>query len=151
MYQHKPGYKVITAAHVQGLDKLILVDRGWIAIGQTRAAIPKLKNITDVKHIVGIINTIPTGIILKKDVFKNTDTWPIVIQNLDYEFISNALQHKIYDFVVQLQTHDLTSYDIIPIEPGVSSNKNISYAVQWYFFAALVIIYYLVTSIKKST
>lgn len=151
MYQHKPGYRILTAVQDPHLDKLVLVDRGWVALGSNRKKLPVIEEIYGLKRIVGIINTIPSGIILQKDVLKATDTWPIVIQQVDYEFISNALQHKVYNFVVQLQTHDLTSYDIIPIEFGISSTKNIGYALQWYFFAALVVIYYLIASVKKDT
>ncbi len=151
MYQHKPGYRILTAAQSPSLNKLVLIDRGWVAWGSSRTTLPSIKEIYGFKHVTGIINTIPTGIVLQKDVFKPTDTWPVVIQSLDYKFISNALQHNVYDFVVQLQNHDLTSYDIIPIEIGVSSNKNIGYALQWYFFAVLVVIYYLITNLKKDT
>lgn len=149
MHKHKPGYRILTAVQAPDLDKLILVDRGWIALGPSRKELPTVEDIYGLRRITGIINTIPSGIILQKDVFNPTDTWPVVIQQVDYEFISNAMQHKVYNFVVQLQNHDLTSYDIIPNEFGVSSTKNIGYALQWYFFAALVVIYYLIASFKK--
>lgn len=149
MYKHKPGYRILTAFQAPNLDKLILIDRGWVPLGSSRKQLPSIENIYGLKRVTGIINTIPSGIILRKDVFNPTDTWPVVIQQVDYEFISNAMQHKVYNFVVQLQNHDLTSYDIIPNGFGVSSNKNIGYALQWYFFAALVVIYYLITSFKK--
>lgn len=149
MYQHKPGYRILTAVQNPYLDKLVLVDRGWVALGASRKILPEIHDIYGLKHITGIINTIPTGIVLQKDIFKPTDTWPVVIQSLDYQLINSALQHEVYDFVVQLQNHELTSYDIIPLEFGVSSNKNIGYALQWYFFAVLVVIYYFITSLKK--
>jgi surfeit locus 1 family protein len=149
MYQHKPGYRILTAVQAPSLEKLVLIDRGWVALGSSRQTLPVIEEIYGLKRIVGIINTIPNGIILQKDTFKPTDAWPVVIQQLDYEFISKALQHEVYSFVVQLQTHDLTTYDIIPIEFGISSTKNIGYALQWYFFAALVVIYYLIASFKK--
>ncbi len=149
MYKHKPGYRILTAVQVPNSEKLILVDRGWVALGPSRKQLPVIEEIYGLKKITGIINTIPSGIVLKKDVLKSTTAWPMVIQQVDYEFITNAIQHKVYNFVVQLQNHDLTSYDIIPIEFGNSGSKNIGYAVQWYLFAVLVVIYYLIASFKK--
>jgi surfeit locus 1 family protein len=149
MYNHKPGYKVLTVAKSQQLEKWVLVDRGWIALGTNRNSLPEITALEGNVQVDGIINTIPTGIALQKDTLTLNQTGPFVIQTLDYKLLNTVLPHEIFDFVVQLQSTDLTSYTITDINFGVSQYKHMGYAVQWYCFALLVLIYYMIVTIKK--
>lgn len=149
IHQHKAGYRVITAAQTPDCDSWILIDRGWIPTGKNRQDLPSIEPIDGVKQLVGIINTIPSGIVLHKDKISQTHQPPFVIQSLDYGLINNLLQHHIFDFVVQLRSNGITNYIIPELNFGISSYKHWGYAVQWYLFAALVFVYYLIATIKR--
>lgn len=140
MLDHKVGFRVLTPFQSPGLDKWVLIDRGWVPLDKDRQNLPKIEDIYGVKSIKGIINTISTGIILQKDTPSLIPNWPIIIQNLDYNFISAQLQHQIYPFIVQLDA---------PTEFGVSSHKHWGYAAQWFIFALLVVVYYVIASTKR--
>lgn len=143
------GYRVITVVQSPSLEKWVLVDRGWIARGKDRQKLPEIKDVYGMKTFVGIINTISSGIVLEPDKYSANSNWPIVIQSLDLSFIAHSLHHNIYDFVVQLEPADLTTYKNPPINFGISSNKHLGYAIQWYFFACLTLVYYLYFFVKQ--
>lgn len=149
MHQHKVGFRVLTVAEIVGHDTWVLIDRGWVAAGTSRKQLPVIVPAPNSQELIGMINNIPTGIILQKDKFAADSTAPYVIQSLDYDLISQLLQHEIFNFVVQLRNDTMTNYTIPELSFGISSNKHMAYAIQWYSFAGLVLVYYLITAIKK--
>ncbi len=149
IYQHEPGYRVLTPVQTPHLDKWVLVDRGWIPMGADRQHLPEIEPIFGVKDIRGLINTIPSGIVLKDDQVQDFPKWPLVLQKADYDLISKQLHHPVYDFVIQLQSDDLIQYNMPPLDSGLSSNKNIGYALQWFTFALLAFIYYVIASSRR--
>jgi len=138
MFDHKVGYRILTPMQTA---KWIIVDRGWVPRNTDRSGLPKIESIYGLQEVVAIINTIPAGITLKNDTVNPNEAWPKLIQRIDYELMSQNLKHPIFDFVVQLKSTD--------IDFGVSSSKHIGYAMQWFIFALIVIIYYLIASIKR--
>lgn len=151
MHQHKTGYRVITAAQILGSENWILIDRGWIASGNNRHDLPSIEPINGVKQLIGIINTIPSGLVLHKDKLSLTQAPPFVIQSLDYSLINKLLPQITFDFVVQLRSNSMTNYTIPELNFGNSVYKHWGYAVQWYLFAFLVVVYYLIATIKKES
>lgn len=149
MLEHKPGYRVLTIVSSPHLEKWILIDRGWVPLGEDRKVLPKIDLIFGLKSIKGIINTIPTGIELKAPVPDSNNTWPQVIQTLKYDFIAKQINHPIYEFVIQLQDNDFPHYPYPAISFGITSEKHWGYGVQWFIFATILVIYYLIVSIKR--
>lgn len=148
---HKAGYRVITAFQSPFLDKWVLIDRGWVARDANRSILPNIQDVYGVQILQGIINTIPTGIVLKSDTYDPNAGWPLVIQNLDYTFIAQHLQHPVYEFVVQLKSAESPgAYLIPPLDFGIPSDKHLGYALQWFTFAVLVLIYYILHSFKRT-
>lgn len=149
VYKHTAGYRVITVAQSPLLEKWILIDRGWVPVGKDRKTLPMIKNTFGLHDIVGMINTIPTGITLKDDVLQDHPHWPLVIQKLDYGYIAQQLQHPVYTFLIQLQENDPACFTYIPTKFNTPSSKHFGYALQWFSFAVLLVIYYLIVSRKS--
>lgn len=143
VYKGQAGYRVLTIAQSPLLDNWLLVDRGWIAQGSSRNILPTIKEIYGLKKLTGIINNISCGISLSTEITDNASPWPRVIQTLDYQKIAQELHHPVYDFVLQLNSDDEVTYTMPPIEFNMPANKHLAYAFQWYTFAILVIVYYL--------
>ena len=53
------GYRVFTPFLVNGTDTVIMVDRGWISVGESRARLPKFDTQSSILSIVGRLNTPP--------------------------------------------------------------------------------------------
>jgi surfeit locus 1 family protein len=151
IYKHQVGYRVLTPVQAPALDKWVLIDRGWIAAGSSRDKLPVITDIFGVKQIVGIITTIPSGLTLQDDPARAAENWPLVMQNVDYELITAKLHHQVYEFVVRLQDDTPSAYQIMPLEFGVSKDKHLGYALQWFTFAGLLIIYYLFACLQRKT
>lgn len=149
MLDHKPGFRVLTVLQSPRLEKWLLIDLGWIPLGNSRAELPDIPIIYGVKKINGIINTISCGTVLQADDTETNNTWPNVIQNLDYSYIESKLRHPVYEFVIQIQAADFNYFPYPPIDYGFNSDKNWGYAFQWFIFALLVLLYYLINSIKR--
>ncbi len=148
MLDHKPGYRVITPMHIPKSMNWLLVDRGWIPLEKDRRQLPKIELIFGMKTIKGIINTIGSGILLEKEP-EAALKWPIVLQKLDYDLIAKQLHHPIYPFVLQLNEKQPGSYAQVPIDYGVSYEKHLGYALQWFLFAFILIMYYIIVSTKR--
>ncbi len=151
MYKSKVGYRVLTAFQSPYLGKWVLIDRGWVQGTASREHLPAIQDVYGVQTLVGTINTIPSGIVLKKDLVDANTSWPFVIQALDYTLIEQSLQHPVYHFVVQLQpsTDPTGIYSMPPIEFGVTSAKHLGYAFQWFMFAVIALVYYVINSCKR--
>ena len=149
MLNHKVGFRVLTPVQVPYLDKWILVDRGWVPQNTERSKLPEIEMIYGLKHISGVINTISTGILLKKDAVSSNSNWPLIIQSLDYDFIAKQINHPVFEFVEQLRNNEISNYQIPPLDFGLSTQKHFGYAVQWFIFAGLLLVYYLIVSIKR--
>lgn len=149
VFEGQVGYRVLTVFQSPHLEKWVLIDRGWIEQGKSRKQLPLIHDVFGVQELIGIINTIPTGILLKSDPVVAEPTWPIVIQSLDYDFMTKNLHHPIYDFLIQIRASDSEAYKMPPIDFGMPSDKHLGYAFQWYGFAVLVFVYYLITSLSR--
>jgi len=141
MLNHKAGFRVLTPMQTPKLKNLILIDRGWVPANTPRTILPKIETIYGMQEINGLINSAASGIILKKDLVNLSTNWPVIIQSVDYEFISQQLQHPLYKFVIQLQSSN--------VDLGISPAKHLGYAMQWFIFASLAIVYFLIASIKR--
>jgi surfeit locus 1 family protein len=149
MFNHKLGFRVITPVQAPYLNKWVLVDRGWVPQDKERSKLPTIDTIYGLKHITGIINTISTGILLKKDELSPNSNWPLVIQSLDFEYIAKQLNHQVFDFVQQLNANEAGAYQMPPLDFGLKSTKHVAYAVQWFFLATVLLIYYFIVSTKR--
>ncbi len=150
MFQHQAGYKVLTPFQSPQLDKLVLVDRGWVAAGSNRQNMPTIEEVYGLQTVVGLINTISNGIVLDKNAAVTRHDQLLILQTLDYQLLEQQLQHPIYNYVIQVSDKTLTKYQITPVDFGVSPAKHMMYAVQWFLFAVLLAVYYVINSFKRT-
>ncbi len=151
MYNHQPGFRVLTPIQVPDLDRWVIIDRGWIPQGTDRSILPQLEPIYGLRKIIGQIDSISSGIILKKDKFDIDTQWPVLIQSLDYELMQKQLNHLIYNFTIRLNSNSDLAFKFANINKNINPNKNIMYALQWFSFAILLFIYYLFMQTKRIT
>lgn len=146
----KPGFRVLTPLQSPLLDRWVLIDRGWVPMGANRKELPKIPPAFGLQKIHGQIDTITTGIVWVKDEATLTAVWPVILQELDYQLISDQMQHPVYKFVIRMQPGSKHAFAFPPHVISTDHNKHIAYALQWFAFAFLVLIYYIVMSTKRS-
>ena len=148
VYQHKAGFEVITPMQVAHSEKWLLVNRGWIPRLSGRTLASKLVNESKQQQIMGFIK-LPARkpfMLAKPQLQKH---WPHIIQVVDMKRITQALQHKIYPFVVLLSpqaTHGFVrEWQVVKASP----HKHYGYAVQWFALALTMIIIYFIMCCRR--
>ncbi len=171
-FKGQPGYKVLTPLLVAGQPSptCVLVDRGWIPLGQSRAILPALPPVSGTIKIEGRLYPPVQGFKLpgrphpsppplrwggdlkqrrNKDhpIEKSAEyLWPLRVLNIDLKTLEQILGHKLYPLILRLEPGDKLGFEILPfaIQTGMPPIKHLGYAWQWFMMALTVLIYYVV-------
>lgn len=136
------GYRVLTPLQAEGKQSLILVDRGFIPAGPSRNILPKIPDIRGNVQMLGRIDQLSQGIVLKEDPTSAEIHWPIQIQKLDYEKLSRMLEQNIYPFILQLPEESPYVFQVFPFSLGLSPKRHLGYAIQWFALATTLLVYF---------
>ena len=135
----RPGFDVVTPLKLDGGERYVLVDRGWIAQGPYRSELPRVPPRAGPIGIEGRINLPPAHYLeLKMDAGPSP-----VRQNLDIDRIATATGLPLLPFIIE-QTGDADDglvRDWPPPDFGIEQHR--SYMLQWYSLAGLGIVLWL--------
>ena len=143
----KAGYGLLQSFRVEsasGVSRTVLVDRGWLKASGIRASLPVVDTPPGKLTITGRINTPPSR---NPGTFDNDGG-----ERLNYVSLSELsarLKRPIEPFVLE-QTTGPGLVEVARPLPGASFEKNRGYQLQWYAFAAMAIILFLVLSFRKA-
>jgi surfeit locus 1 family protein len=147
MHAGRPGYHVVTPlALVDG--RVVLVDRGWIEGGATRAQVPRAAAPTGIVAVHGRIN-VPAGAYLElgRDTVSGA-----VWQNLDLARFEQATGIAVLPVIVE-QTRSLGETDALVREwpaPDAGVDMHRIYMVQWFVFAMMAAGLWLYFTFRRS-
>ena len=127
------GYHVVTPL-LRADGRAVLVDRGWIATGESRARLPTAVPPGGTVTVRGRVN-IPTSnyVELAKDAHVG-----VVWENLDPARFASATGLPVLPIVIE-QTVAMNAYDRLVrnwVPPDFGIERHWIYMVQWYLFAA---------------
>ncbi|HLF96823.1 MAG TPA: SURF1 family protein [Methylococcaceae bacterium] len=131
------GYHVLTPFLIDGGGPYILVNRGWIPLGASRAQIPALSEPRGTRELSGALERFPAvGLILKGAEIAG-ETWPSVVQVLDADRIGARLGKSVYalQFLLDAGVAEGYAREWRPLD--LRPEKNKAYAFQWFSLAAL--------------
>lgn len=152
MYKGQAGYHVYTPFLPTGETKLLLINRGWIPLGSTRKDLPKIAPVVGTVTLTGIINQPTSGLQLDNPTPKPAITWPFVAQSIDFAALSSLLNRACFPFILQLTEENPTvGFIPAPISQGISANRHLGYAVQWFTMAVVAGFYYLVINSRRKS
>ncbi|HEX9570909.1 MAG TPA: SURF1 family protein [Burkholderiales bacterium] len=139
------GYHVLTPLRLEGGELHLFVDRGWIASGD-RSRLPSVPTPEGLQTIEGIV-VVPSRRYI--ELAPEAASGPLR-QNLVLEREEKRLALKLQPFVIE-QTSEAPdglarAWD--RADTGVERHR--SYALQWYSFAVLAAILYVVLSFKRA-
>jgi len=146
-YQGRPGYEVLTPLVRAGLPA-VLVDRGWVPFTGSRAHLPEV-SLAGTPHVTlsGRIGTLPSpGLALGRAAPEPQAPWPKVTSYPDIEQLSAALATPLSPRILLLDPGAPFGYVRDWQAPGLSPLRHFSYAIQWWSFALLALIFWGVTS-----
>ena len=137
------GYEVLMPFEAPNGERLI-VNRGWIAQGDSRAQLPVLEPINDQLSVEGTLYVPLSEPYMLSDLQEaNTGTWPQVVQKIDIPEWSDTLGVALRPYTVRLAQDSegalLAKWQTVNMLP----EKHKAYAVQWFTMAAALLLMYL--------
>src|SRR3954462_11140089 len=136
--QGRPGYEVLMPLKIPESSMHVLINRGWIEAGPERSRLPVVKTPDVNVKIIGIA-TVPGRFLELSNKANNGVVW----QNLTIERYVSRTGLEIQPIVVQ-QQNDLDDGLLRSWErPDFRIATHYAYAVQWFSFCGLIIIFYL--------
>ena len=143
----KAGYGVFQSFRVDpasgSFDRTVLVDRGWVVASGDRSTLPKLETPNGIVKIAGRINPPPSR---NPGTFDNSSE--IRLNYVSLEELSQRIGHKLEPMIVE-QTVGPGFTGVARPPPGANFERNRGYQLQWYAFAAMAVVIFLVLSFRK--
>jgi len=138
----------INPANRQQSNNVILVNRGWIKGNRLRSDLPKFDTTNANISIKGLGYIASENFFAVDNVKIDTQSYPAVIQSIDYSAIQEALGKEVYPFILRLDPKDKTGF--VREWPVVTSSpeKSQSYAAQWFTMALVVVIIFLTSCLN---
>ncbi|MEL7536874.1 MAG: SURF1 family protein [Pseudomonadota bacterium] len=141
------GYYVITPMKLVD-GRTLLVNRGWVPADPARVVLPSIETTRSLRDVSGRVGKLPSAG-LKLDSGKADDSWPSVRQFPDVAELQAALDTALLPWVLLLDESADDGYVRNWRPPGLSPERHLGYAVQWFALAATLIVLWVVLSYRK--
>lgn len=148
--EHQVGYHVLTPFLIEDENVYVLIDRGWISIGQSRDVLPNIDVAEQIRNLVGHAY-VPFGEPYNLGTIDNEgSTWPRVIQYLDFQELNQLLDFELLPFTVRLDADQIDGYKATWPSFAFKPERHLAYAVQWFALAITLFIIFIVLHISKN-
>lgn len=143
------GYEVLTPLKLTGAQVGVLVNRGWVPLGGSRAYLPAVPVSGEERSVIGRIRDVSEkGFSLGREQARTG--WPYRILRVDLAELENELGYPLLPLVLLLDPAQADGYarDWHPLTFG--PERNVGYAVQWFSLATTLLIIYVAVNLKKT-
>ena len=144
------GYEVLTAFTPDGAGGGLMVNRGWVPLGKSRADLPALPVPNESLRVTGTIDMQRKPLPLLGESGYQRLGWPKVVQRIDLEEMAKGLGYPLLAVIVLLDeeapagfTREWKPYYGIPV------SRHQGYAVQWFALAAALIAIYVIVNTRR--
>jgi cytochrome oxidase assembly protein ShyY1 len=144
MFQGQFGYEIITAFQLAGSERLVLVNRGWLAGDKSRRSLPEVPVISGPQLLQGEIHVSLGQPLLLGE--QTAGPWPRVVQFLDMQALTAELGAKLFPYPVRIDASSPSAFQPNWMVVNMQPEKHHAYAFQWFAMAAAVVIIVLVTN-----
>jgi surfeit locus 1 family protein len=149
IYEGRVGYDVFSPFQLQAGGEIILVNRGWIPMNESRKDIPPVTTPQGILTLHGTLSRPPGKLIKLVGYDTDTSGWPRVVQQINVKRIASQLGRQVSPYVVALNKDSKAVYQIhwVPYVDGPA--KHVSYAVQWFVMASVLMFLYIWLNMKR--
>jgi len=148
-YQGRVGYHLLTPFKLRESQVAVLVNRGWIPMGGSRAELPDPGADTSRQSIEGRLKQPLADSFMLGDE-QPRQRWPYRIQRVETERLAAELGYPLLPVILLLSSDQrdgfVRDWKSLPSGP----ERNVGYAVQWFGLAAALLIIYLVVNTRKA-
>jgi len=138
IHREQPGYHVVTPLRIEGSDLRVLVDRGWVAAGTSRAILPAIETPTAVVALQATAIVPGSRFFTLGEQPARIDwrdaaarVWP----NLDLGRYRQAVDFPLQPVILQLAPESPAGFVREWARPDERIERHVGYAWQWYGFA----------------
>jgi surfeit locus 1 family protein len=145
-----PGYEVLTLLRLAD-GSALMVNRGWLPFSGYRDRLPDLAfSAAGEQQVSGRLSTLPiSGIDSGKAAPAEEGPWPRVTSFPGHEELTHLWGVKLLAPVLLLDAGSGPGYLRDWKPPGVSPDRNYSYAIQWWSFALLAVAMFIGLNLKR--
>ncbi len=138
------GYFVMTPFVLEGMNKAVLVNRGWVPLNNDRHVLPDIKIKSIQQTLTGRINNFPVVGLKLAGAEIPTESWPSVVQFVDINILSKKIGIPLFPFQIELNPTLSDGYRRDwETNTIISPEKHIAYAVQWFGLAITLTILFI--------
>jgi surfeit locus 1 family protein len=146
----RPGYEVLTPLDLAG-GVTLLVNRGWVPFSGYRDRLPDVTLALQAPvTLEGRLDRLPVAGLASGSVAPRADgSWPRVTAFPTTGALTQVLGRPVAEPVLLLDAASSEGYDRRWPPPGVPPERNFSYAIQWWSFAALALALFVLLNLEK--
>jgi surfeit locus 1 family protein len=148
----RAGYYVITPFALHG-GGWILINRGWVPVGVSRAAKPDVAVSRQEREIKGRADELPRAGMQLGARVPLAPPYPVVANFPTHTEIAALLGESAWTHAANLVLLDSSEPDGYLRQwqpPGFPPIRHIAYAVQWFSLAAALVVIYVVTNLRRA-
>lgn len=150
VYQGRVGYQVLTPLRLADGMHAVLVNRGWVPQGSTRADLPPLPVGQSSKvRVEGLIDLPAADVFVLGEGEDRDPGWPKVLQRVRFDLQAQQLGVKLLPMVLLLGVDQPDGFvrDWKPVVFG--PERHVGYAVQWFSLGAALLAIYIGVNLKR--
>lgn len=141
-----PGYDVLTPL-MMARGRVVMVNRGWVPLSQSRRDLPDIAlpaaSAAEAVSLTGRLDNLPVpGIALGHAPPASGGNWPKLASFPTMADLSAALGRPLEPRQLLLDADQPSGYVRDWQPPGMSPARHLSYAIQWWGFAAVAAVLY---------
>lgn len=149
IYNEQAGYHVITPFQIEGSEKYVLINRGWVPLGADRAELPKISTPPGMLEITGIATLPPAKIYELRHTEPLNSGWQTVWQNMDLKRYREAVPFQLQPVIIQMDKDSPGGFVRQWPRPDARIETHLGYAFQWFGMAVMLGLFFIVVNFKK--
>jgi surfeit locus 1 family protein len=149
LHRGRAGYHVLTPLRLRDSDDVVLVNRGWAPWGGSREVTPAVAEPVSVDGVAGIAY-FPSEPALQMGDATADGGWPRLIPYVDIDALQPLYQGRLLPWVLWLAPEYPGEYvrDWNPV--WMRPEKSRAYATQWFAFALLALVLFVILNLRKT-
>ncbi len=139
------GYHVVMPLRIDASARYVLVNRGWVAATGSRSELPRIATPAQPVMVVGLASVPSRHYLELSTKVVEGNVW----QNLTLERYRAVVPITVQPLVIQ-QENDLNDgLQRVWSAPDLGIERNYGYAFQWFALATAILVFYVVTYVRK--
>ena len=149
----KPGFRVLTPFKRDGSERLLLVDRGWVPLGDSRANLPPVFVSPEFRAVSGRLDELPApGVRVGEAGVAGDSHWPRLLNFPRQQDVERVLGTTVESRIVLLDPDAPDGFERI-WRPAMQfgPERHLGYALQWFALALVALIAFITLSLRPVT